>query len=399
MRTIGVVTVARSDYGIYQPLLKKIRSDPELQLQLFVTGMHLSPEFGFTVRVIEEDGFHIQERIEMLLSSDTPEGIAKSMGLGTVGFAQAFARSRPDILVVLGDRFEMHAAVVASIPFRIPVAHIHGGESTEGAIDELLRHSITKMSHLHFASTELYAQRIMQMGESPWRVKVSGAPSLDNLHTVDILSQRQLEDRFGLKLKEPILLVTYHPVTLEYENTERYTRELLAALTELDFTMIFTYPNADTQGRLIIDRINEFTDQHKLAQVAVNLGTQGYFSLMAHSAAMVGNSSSGIIEAASFKLPVVNIGNRQRGRIHGDNVIGVGYSKDEILNGIVKAVSREFQALLEGLTNPYGDGHAGQRIVNTIKEVDLDDQLLHKIFYEIGVDVNPKANSGHAMKE
>ena len=307
MRTIGVVTVARSDYGIYLPVLRKIQADPELELHLFVTGMHLSPEFGLTVKTIEEDGFQVQERIEMLLSSDTPECIAKSMGLGTIGFAQAFARSRPDILMVLGDRFEMHAAVVASLPFKIPVAHIHGGESTEGAIDEGIRHSITKMSHLHFASTEFYARRIIRMGEEPWRVVVSGAPSLDNLHTVDLLTRPQIsfEDRFGLHLEAPTLLVTYHPVTLEYENTETHVRELLAALAGLDFNIVFTYPNADTQGRLIINRIQEFVDMHKQAQVVENLGTQGYFSLMAHSSAMVGNSSSGIIEAASFKLPVV----------------------------------------------------------------------------------------------
>jgi len=386
MRTIGVVTVSRSDYGIYLPVLRRIQEDPHLRLHLIVAGMHLSPEFGLTVRAIEQDGFEIGERIEMLLSSDTPEGIAKSMGLGTIGFAQAYARLRPDILLVLGDRFEMHAAVVAALPFKIPVAHIHGGESSEGLIDESIRHSITKMSHLHFASTEFYARRIVQMGEEPWRVVVSGAPSLDNLHNVRLLSRQELEDRYGLRLTDQILLVTYHPVTLEYEHTEAHVRELLAALEELDFTIVFTFPNADTQGRLIIDMIEKFAARHERAQVAVNLGTQGYFSLMAQATAMVGNSSSGIIEAASFKLPVVNIGNRQRGRVCGKNVIHVGYDRVEILNGIKKATSPEFRASLVDLVNPYGDGHAAERIVDKLKHVEINDRLLLKRFHDVGAD-------------
>jgi len=386
MRTIGVVTVARSDYGIYLPVLQRIQEDPDLRLHLIVAGMHLSPEFGLTVRAIEQDGFEISERIEMLLSSDTPEGIGKSMGLGTIGFAQAYARFRPDILLVLGDRFEMHAAVVASLPFKIPVAHIHGGESTEGLIDEPIRHSITKMSHLHFASTELYARRIIQMGEDPWRVVVSGAPSLDNLRRVPLFSRQELEEQYALEVTDPVLLVTYHPVTLEYERTETHMRELLAALEEVDYGIVFTYPNADTQGRLIIEMIREFAVRHERAQVAVNLGMPAYLSLMSYVVAMVGNSSSGIIEAASFKLPVVNIGNRQRGRVHGKNVTDVGYSRAEILRGIVKATSQDFRASLADLVNPYGDGHAAERIVDKIKRVELDEQLLLKRFHDIGGD-------------
>jgi len=381
MRTIGVITVARSDYGIYQPVLQRIQEDPDLRLRLIVTGMHLSPEFGLTVRTIEQDGFEIGERIEMLLSSDTPEGIAKSMGLGTIGFAQAYARLRPDILLVLGDRFEMHAAVVAALPFKIPVAHIHGGESTEGAIDEAIRHSITKMSHLHFVATEAYAQRVIQMGEEPWRVVVSGAPSLDNLHRIHLLSREELEEQYELDLKDPLLLVTYHPVTLEYEQTEMQMRELLAALEGVDATLIFTYPNADICGRLIIQMIREFTAERQQAQLVVNFGTQGYFSMMKHAAAMVGNSSSGIIEAASFKLPVVNVGSRQRGRVRGKNVIDVGYARAEILAGIEKAISPEFRATLSDMVNPYGNGHAAERIVDKLKHVKLSDELLLKRFH------------------
>ncbi len=381
MRTIGVVTTSRADYGILVPVLERIQGDTDLRLHLIVAGAHLSPEFGLTVRAIEQDGFNIAERIEMLLSSDTPEGIAKSAGLGMVGFAQSYGRLRPDILLVLGDRFETHAAVAAALPFKIPVAHIHGGESTEGAIDDALRHSITKMSHLHFVATETYARRVSQMGEEPWRVVVSGAPGLDNLRRVRLLSRTQLDNQYNLPPKAPFLLVTYHPVTLEYEQTESQVRELLAALAEVDATVVLTYPNADTGSRLIIQMLKEFTTQHPRSQLVVHLGTQAYLSMMKHAAAMVGNSSSGIIEAASFRLPVVNIGNRQRGRLRGKNVIDVGYSRAEILKGIKKAMSPRFRAGLADLVNLYGDGHAARRIVGRLKRIELNDRLLLKCFY------------------
>ncbi len=381
MRTIGVVTVSRSDYGIYLPLLRAIENDPDLQLYLIVSGMHLSPEFGLTVKAIEDDGFEINERVEMLLSSDTPGGIAKSMGLGTIGFAQVYTRFRPDILVVLGDRFEMHAAVVAALPFKIPVAHVHGGESTEGLIDEQIRHSITKMSHLHFTSTKLYARRIVQMGEEPWRVVVSGALSLDNLQTMPRLNLQEIEERLGFDIKPPFLIVTYHPVTLEYEDTQWHIKELLRALDRLPFEIIFTSPNADTQGRLIIRMIRDFVHSRNNAHMVVNVGTEIYFSLMHYAAAMVGNSSSGIIEAASFKLPVVNIGNRQRGRLHGRNVIDVGYTESEILKGVSLATSSEFKESIVNMSNPYGDGHAAERILGKLKAVNVDERLLMKHFY------------------
>lgn len=381
MRTIAVVTVARSDYGIYLPVLRRIQQEPELRLHLVVAGSHLSPEFGRTADEIEQDDFAIGDRVEMLLSSDTPEGVAKSMGLGTIGFAQAYGRFRPDILLVLGDRFEMHAAVVAALPFTIPVAHIHGGELTEGAIDDALRHSITKLSHIHFVATEAYAKRLIQMGEEPWRVAVTGAPSLDNLADFPLLSCQELQEQRGLDLSGPTLLVTYHPVTLEYERTEMHMRELLGALDEVDFGVVFTYPNADTRSRQVIHMIREFAAGRKRSQVAVNLGTQAYFSLMRHTAAMVGNSSSGVIEAASFELPVVNVGARQRGRIRSKNVIDVGDSRAEIVAGIKKAVSPQFRASLKDLVNPYGDGQAAGRIVETLKRVDLA-KLLYKRFYD-----------------
>lgn len=386
MRTIGVVTVARSDYGIYLPLLQKIQADPDLRLHLIVAGMHLSPEFGLTVKSIEADGFEIGERLEMLLSSDTPEGIAKSMGMGIFGFAQAYAGFRPDILVVLGDRFEMHAAALAALPFKIPVAHIHGGEITQGVIDDALRHSITKLSHLHFVSTREYARRVIQLGEEPWRVTISGAPSLDNLHFVKLLEAHKLEAKYGLRLDRPPLLVTFHPVTLEYEQTEWQVGELLAALDASELPVVFTMPNADTSGRTISRMIEEFVATHSAAQVVDNLGIQGYFSMMALAAAMVGNSSSGIIEAASFELPVVNVGSRQRGRVRAVNVVDVDYKRASILEGLQRALDPQFRAKLRGIRNPYGSGGASEKIVEILKQVQLDDKLVMKRFHDLEVE-------------
>jgi len=380
VRRVGVVTVSRSDYGAYLPVLRRIQEEPGFALHLIVAGMHLSPEFGLTIRSIEADGFDVSERVEMLLSSDTPEGISKSMGLGLIGFAQAYARVQPDIVLVLGDRFEMHAAASAALPFKIPLAHIHGGEISEGVFDDALRHSITKLSHLHFVSTEEYAKRVMQMGEEQWRVMVSGAPSLDNLYTVRLLKRQELEARFGLLLNGDPLLVTFHPVTLEYEQTEWQMAELLAALQAFDFSMIFTLPNADTNGRIITRMIEEFVNNHPRAQIVPNLGIEGYFSLMACAGAMVGNSSSGIIEAPSFKLPVVNIGSRQKGRICGKNVLDVGYSRVEVREAITRAISPEFRAGLINLVNPYGNGHAAEKIVRKLKEITLGSELLVKRF-------------------
>lgn len=382
MRTIGVVTVARSDYGIYLPVLRKIQEDPDLKLHLIVSGMHLSTEFGLTVKAIETDGFQIGDRVEMLLSSDAPEGIAKSMGLGTIGFGQACARFRPDILVVLGDRFEMHAAAVAALPFKIPVAHIHGGEITEGAIDNALRHSMTKLSHLHFVAAGEYARRLIQMGEEPWRVIISGAPALDSIRSIGLLLREELADRIGIRLEKDPLLVTYHPVTLEYEHTEWQVKQLLEALKSFDLPVVFTMPNADTNGRVITRMMEAFVGENPAAKIVANLGPQAYFSMMAIAAAMVGNSSSGIIEAPSFKLPVVNIGTRQRGRLRAKNVIDVEYECAAIVNGITRAISSEFRSTLNDLTNPYGEGRASEVIVQHLKRVALDNRLLVKNFFD-----------------
>jgi len=386
MRTIGVVSVARSDYGIYLPLLRAITKDPELNLLLFVSGMHLSPEFGSTVNEIKNDGFEIAAEVESLLSSDTPEGISKSIGLGIIGFSQTFCKMRPDILVVLGDRFEMFAAVVASVPFKIPIAHIHGGEITEGAFDDALRHSITKFCHLHFVSTQRYAERVIQLGEAPWRVHVVGALSLDNLKSVKLLNKKELGDKYQLELKQPPLLVTFHPVTLEVEQTEWQVRELLYALEATKMPVVFTLPNADTAGRSITRMVRNFVDTHSSCYFVNNFGTEGYFSMMAVSAAMVGNSSSGIIEAGSFRLPVVNIGNRQRGRIKGANVIDVEYNKESIIKGIQEVLNPHFRKSLHNLSNLYGSGNSSDKILKVLKQISINDNFLIKRFHDLSCE-------------
>lgn len=382
MRTVGVVTVGRSDYGIYIPVLRAIEADPRLELRLLVSGAHLSHECGFTVDTIRRDGFPVADCVEMLLPSDAPVDIARSMGRGVAAFAESYARSRPDILLALGDRFEMHAAVLAALPFKIPVAHIHGGELTFGAIDDALRHSITKLSHLHFAATEEYAGRIVQLGEEPWRVTLSGAPGLDHLSSIAFLDREELERRFSLSLPAPPLLVTFHPVTLEFEDTGRHISELLAALDSLRVPMVFTMPNADTGGRVALRHIREFVDKHPHAFFVDNLGTQAYFSLMKIAAAMVGNSSSGIIEAASFQLPVVNIGSRQAGRVRARNVIDVDASRAAIEPALAAALGRPFRDSLAGLRNPYGRGGASAIIAARIAETPLDQRLIVKRFYD-----------------
>ncbi len=383
MRTIAAVTGARSDYGLLVPVLRKISNDPDLRLKLFVTGMHLSPDFGLTVRDVERD-FEITERIEMLVASDTPEAISKSVGLGIIGFAQTFARHRPDILLVLGDRFETLAAVTAALPYTIPVAHISGGEATEGAIDDAIRHAITKMSHLHFVSLEEYRRRVIQMGEEPWRVTVSGEPGLDNISAMPALSRAEMEERIGMPSEPAPLLVTFHPATLEAGQSEIQVAELLAALDTVAMPIVFTAPNADAEGRIIATRIQDFVHHHPRARYMTNLGSTAYLSMMRYSAAMVGNSSSGIVEAASFELPVVNLGSRQQGRLCGKNVIHAGMKADTIIDAIRVALSAAFRERLRGLANPYGDGKAAPRIVEVLKNVPLGRNLLVKTFYSTG---------------
>jgi len=357
MRTIGVLTTSRAEYGILRPVLKEIARDAELCLQLFVGGAHLSPEFGNTVEQIE---FPIVERVECLMSSETPEGIAKSIGMTTFGFGQAFARTRPDIMLITGDRFEAVAVALAAIPFKIPVAHLGGGDITIGAFDESLRHAITKMSHLHFCYAKEQASHVLQLGENPERVLVTGNPALDGL-----------SDTYGNPVAKGALVVIFHPVTLEYEYTDQYIDNLLAALKQRTEPIVFILPNADTAGRKIIKKMRRFPN----AQAHANLVPPVFYDLLRYAVAIVGNSSCALMEAPSFSLPAVNIGTRQEGRLRGANVIDVGYSTEEIMAGIDRALTIQ----LKDLINPYGDGHAAPRIVQALKNVPLD--IIEKKFY------------------
>jgi UDP-N-acetylglucosamine 2-epimerase (non-hydrolysing)/GDP/UDP-N,N'-diacetylbacillosamine 2-epimerase (hydrolysing) len=383
VRTIAVVTTTRADYSYYRPVLARIVGRPDLRLRLIVTGTHLSDRFGSTVHAIEDDGFPIADRIEMLMSGDTPDAIAKSTGVGVLEIAEALGRDRPDILLLLGDRFEMLAAAVAALPFAIPIAHIAGGETTEGAMDDAARHAITKMSHLHFVQAPLYRERVIQMGEEPWRVVLAGAASLDNLHDMRFFSVAELEQKFGLDLSEPPLVVTFHPVTLEADQTEKHVEELLAALDAAHEPVVFTSTNADTRNHSIARAIDQYVATHANARQVASFGTQGYFSLLRQAQAMVGNSSSGIVEAATFRLPVVNVGRRQAGRFHDRNVINVDATRENITAAIRKATSAAFRSSLEGLQNPYGDGHASEIIVETLRTCPLGSRLLIKRFHEV----------------
>lgn len=382
MRTIGVVTVGRSDYGILRPLLRRIHADDELRLLLFVSGTHLAPEHGGTLAEIERDGFPIAERVGLYAGSDDPAEVAASIGRGVGGFAAAFARARPDLLVLLGDRFEMLAAALAALPFRIPLAHVHGGESSEGAFDESIRHALTKLSHLHFASAEPHARRLLRLGEEPWRIVVSGAPGLDAIRELPPLDDDELSHRVGMRLNGPTLLVTFHPATLDPADPRARAAQLLEAVAASGLPAVFTYPNADPGGNAIRELIDEHVRGRDDARAVPSLGSGAYFALMRRAAAMVGNSSSGIVEAASLGLPVVNVGIRQRGRLRAANVIDVGNDRDEILAGIRRALSPEFRASLAALENPYGDGAASDRILERLKGVELGPRLLVKRFHE-----------------
>lgn len=380
MRTIGVVTTSRADWGIYRPLLKAIQSHEDLALHLIVSGMHLSPEHGSTVRQIEEEGFPIGDRVESLLSSDTAEGVSASMGLAVMGYARSLAKQRPDILVVLGDRFEMFAAACAAAPFRLPIAHIHGGELTLGALDDMFRHAMTKLSHLHLVTTEEYGKRAIQMGEEPWRVTVCGALSLDNMADIPLMDKAELESELDLDLTQPPLLVTYHPETLSEVSPADQVKEVLAALDQLRHPVVFTMPNADAGGREIAELIKAFSSERPWASIRDNLGSQRYFSLMKQSAAMVGNSSSGIIEAASFGLPVVNIGGRQKGRVKAANIIKVDLDREKITHGIMQALEPGFAEPLANLPNPYFKGGAARLAVDVLAKTELGQGLLLKGF-------------------
>ena len=382
LRRICVVTGARADYGLLYWLMKEIADDAELQLQVVATGMHLSPEFGLTYRKIEEDGFTIDAKVEMLLSSDSTVGIAKSMGLGVIGFADALDRLKPDILVLLGDRFEILAAAQAALISRIPIGHIHGGETSEGAFDEGIRHAISKMAQWHFVAAESYRKRVVQLGESPDRVFNYGAPGLDHLSRLTWLERQSLEMSLQIQLSTPLFLVTYHPVTLDITDPKGPMTELLTALEAFpEATVIFTYPNADTGGRVLIDCIDRFVAQHeKRSRAFVSLGQQRYLSLMREADVVIGNSSSGLIEAPALKKATVNIGNRQKGRLKASSVIDVLENSQDITSAIRLATSKDFRENLFDTVSLYGLGNVSQKIKITLKAVKPE---VHKSFFDI----------------
>lgn len=379
---VAVVTVARSDYGIYYPVLRRLENDPEIELKLIVAAGHLDPKYGLTVREIEQDGFPIAARVPMSMLGDSREDVANAIGLGVQEFTSAYAQTQPDVVLLLGDRYEMLAAAVAALPLRIPLAHIHGGELTFGAIDDAIRHAITKLSHVHFAATKEYARRIRQMGEEPWRVHVTGSPAIDSIQSFVPIPKAELDQEFGMDLCRA-LLITYHPVTLEDEASNRDSlANLLAALSQSGYSLLFTYPNADSQNSEIIERIKDFVGAREHARFVQNLGHRKYHSVQRYVAAMVGNSSSGIIEAGTFRLPVVNIGTRQQGRIRGAHVVDVNTSQPEILQGIRTATSVAFRQSLANTQNPYGTGRSAERIVSLLKSTELGQILIVKKFID-----------------
>lgn len=382
-RKIAVVTGTRAEYGLLFWLMKEIQADPGLELQLIVTGAHLSPEFGSTWKAIEEDGFRIDAKVEMLLSSDSPVAIAKSVGLGTIGFADALDCLRPDILVVLGDRFEILSAVTAATMLRIPVAHLHGGESTEGVVDEAIRHAVTKMAHLHFTAAEPYRKRVVRMGESPDRVFFVGAPGLEYLHRLPPVSRSELESELDFPLDSPLLLITYHPVTLE-GSPENPFAELLHALDRFpEARLVFTMPNADAGGRRLIRMIEEFVAaRSERAKAFVSLGQRRYLSLMRLCDAVVGNSSSGLTEAPACGKPTVNLGNRQKGRLKADSVIDCAEERGSIADAIALALDPAFTEKARHTVSLYGSGDAAKRIAEVLKSCDLSD-ILKKQFYDL----------------
>ena len=382
-RKICVITGTRAEYGHLYWLMKEIKRDYGLKLQTIVTGTHLSPKFGSTSKVIEKDGFKINGKVNILSFSDTEMAINKSISRGISKFADIFIKLKPDIIVILGDRYEIFSAAVAAYVLKIPIAHIHGGELTQGVIDEAFRHCITKMAYVHFSATRVYAERIIRMGENPNRVFTFGAPGLDNIKRCVLLSKKELERSLGFRIDNPTALITYHPVTLERNTSEKQTDELFRALGHFDMKIVFTMPNADADYKIIFNKIKQYVNKNKdNAKVFVSLGQVRYLSLLKYADLMIGNSSSGLIEAPSFKLPVVNIGDRQKGRIRAKNVIDCGYATLEIKKSIAKALTLEFKNSLKELKNPYRDGNAAVRIKNKLKKINLDEKLLKKEFFD-----------------
>lgn len=387
MKSVCIVTGTRADYGLLKPLIAKVDKDKELQLQLVVTGMHLSDEFGLTYHEIEEDGFSITYKIEMLLSSDTSVGITKSMGVELLGFADFFEVYKPDIAIILGDRYEMLMAATAAMIAKVPIAHIHGGELSEGAIDEAIRHSITKMSHFHFTATEEYRNRVIQLGEQPQVVYNVGSLGVENIRTIELLEKSALEKSLSFQFSKNTVLVTYHPVTLENESIEQQFKNILQVLIDhKELSVIFTKANSDANGRFINHMIDDFVQNNDKRCVAfTSLGQLRYLSALQFCRVVIGNSSSGVIEVPSFGIPTVNIGDRQKGRTYSKSVINCGNSIEEIDLALNKALSDEFQLEILKYKNPYESEGTSQKIIEVIKQVLYQGINLKKEFYNIKI--------------
>jgi len=376
-RKIAVVTTSRADAGHLRWILKDLAAHSQVDLRIISMGAHLSPEFGHTGKELHRKDLAPHVAIECLLSSDTDIGMAKTIGVATLGLAEALGEMRPDIILLTADRYEMLAPAAVALALRIPIAHIEGGEISEGAVDDAVRNAITKMAHLHFACTQNAHERIIRMGEEPWRVHFTGSPSLDQLRRNRLLTRAQVERRLNISITRKTIVVVHHPVTL-LRDTTRESTALFSALSKIDANFVFVYPNADAGSRTLIVRTEDFLTHHPASRLLVNLDHRLYLSLLRHSAALVGNSSSGIIEAASLGLPVVNIGIRQKGRDHAANVLNVPALAAAIRASITQALSRKFRKSIQHLANPYGDGHASEQIVELLTTIPLGEKLLFK---------------------
>ena len=383
-RKICVVTGTRAEYGQLYWFMKDVHNQRDLSLQIIVTGMHLSPEFGLTYKEIEKDGFHIDRKVEMLLSADTPSAISKSTGLGLIGFADAYLDLQPDIVVVLGDRYELLATSTAALFAKIPIAHIHGGETTEGAFDEAIRHSITKMAWWHFVAADEYQKRVVQLGEDPKRVFNVGGMGVDAIKKARLLLKKELMKKSGIQFGEKNLLVTYHPVTLEKQTSQKHFQSLLDVLDDLkDVYIIFTMPNSDSDGRIIKQMIDEFVSSHDQRSISfTSMGHLNYLSALQFVDGVVGNSSSGLAEAPTFKIGTVNIGDRQKGRLKAESVIDCKPTKESIKRAIDTLFSENFQKILPLVKNPYGEGNATEKILEVLREAKLPEEL-KKEFYDL----------------
>lgn len=387
-RKICIITGTRAEFGLMRWLMQEVRSEPNLELQVIATGMHLSPEFGLTYQEVEQAGFAIDAKVEMLLSADTATAVTKSMGLGLIGFADAYSRLSPDLIVVLGDRFETFAAASAALIAGIPIAHLHGGETTEGAFDEAIRHSITKMSHLHFVAAEDYRRRVIQLGESPERVFLVGGLGIDAIKRITLMDRVSLESNLDFKFGSRNLLITFHPVTLEGQSSAQQMAELLSALDELtDTNLIFTMPNADTGGRELAGLLVDFVATHANARLYNSLGQLRYLSCMKYVDGVVGNSSSGLAEAPSLGVGTINIGNRQKGRLSASSVIHCSPTIESIREALKRLYEPSYRSKLSETINPYGGGGASKRIVEVLSTHTFDG-LIKKSFYDLDVQIH-----------